>query len=630
MLEFIRRNAQGWGVKIIFALIILVFVFWGVGSFNETRTSVVAYVDDMPITVGQYKERHDQELERIRMQFGEVSSEVLGQIDFRRQVLEQLVDQRLMERAAAKAGIVVSDAQVRDAIFSITAFHDETGRFNKDVYNRLLLGQHMTPSQFEESVRQSLVAQNFVRHVAGAAVVTESEAKDMFTFAREQARAEYVLFPADAEREGIEVTDEEAQAFYTENEAAFATPAVAAIAYVEFTPESLAKPDQVSTEEARAFYDAAPERFGQEEMVRARHILLTLDANASAEEEAAVLKKITDLRARIKNLDDFAATAQRSSQCPSAPGGGDLGWFGRGAMVEPFEKAAFSLAPGVVSEPVRTRFGYHLIMIEEKREAGIPAFEEVRDEIARQLAEDKAEARIPDLLDEALARLASGEKLATVADQLGLPLRETEPFSRDQGPLELPLSDRDTAAVFALPQGGATLTPLQIADGFALAEKTLDRPASIRPFEEVRATIVAEVTRRKAAEKAAETARTALADIAAAGGELPASLATRARITEPFTRQGQIPGLGSNEMLAEAVFTAPGESWLGEPVAVAAGALIARRVELIAPSEADWESQKGFFLETLEQRKLDEMLRAVIDQLRAEAKVEITDRSILQ
>lgn len=630
MLEFIRKNAQGWGVKIIFALIILVFVFWGVGSFQESRTSAVAYVDDMPITAGQYKQRYDQELERIRMQFGEVSSEVLGQIDFRRQVLEQLVDQRLMERAAAKAGIVVSDAQVRDAIFSITAFHDETGRFNKDVYSRLLLGQHMTPGQFEDSVRQSLVAQNFVRHIAGAVVVTEAEAKDMFTFTREQARAEYVLFPADAEREGVAVTDEDAQAFYAENEAAFATPAVASIAYVEFTPASLARPDQVSAEEARAFYDAAPEQFGQEEMVRARHILLTLDENASAAEEAAVLKKITDLRARIRNLDDFATTAQKSSQCPSAPGGGDLGWFGRGDMVEPFEKAAFSLTPGVVSEPVRTRFGYHLIMIEEKREAGVPAFDEVRDEIARQIAENKAEARIPDLLDEALARLASGEKLAAVADELDLPLRETQPFSRDQGPLELPLSDRDTAAVFALPQGGVTLSPLQIADGFALAEKTLDRPASIRPLDEVREVIVAEVTRRKAAEKAVETARKALEAIAAAGGELPSDLALRARTTEPFTRQGLIPGLGTNEMLAEAVFTAPGESWLAEPVAVSAGALIARRTELIAPAEADWERQKGFFMETLEQRKLDAMLQAVIDQLRAEAKVEITDRSILQ
>lgn len=630
MLDLIRRNAQGWGVKIIFALIILVFVFWGVGSFNEGRTSVVAYVDDTPITLNQYKQQYDQELERIRMQFGEVSQEVLAQIDFRRQVLEQLVEQTLLERAAAKAGIVVSDAQVRDAIFSISAFHDETGRFNKDIYNRLLLGQQMTPTQFEESVRQSLVARNFVRHVAGAAVVTEAEAKSMFTFTRQQARAEYVIFPADAERGGIEVTEDEALAFYAQNEAAFAMPAVAAVAYVEFTPQSLSRPDQVSEEEARAFYDAAPARFGQEEMVRARHILLTIDQDASAEEEAAVRKRISDLRARIKNLDDFAAAAQRSSQCPSAPMGGDLGWFGRGAMVEPFEQAAFALKRGEISEPVRTRFGYHLIMIEEKREAGIPTFDEVRDEIARQIAEEKAENRISDVLDEALARLASGEKLAAVADELDLPLRETQPFSRDEGPGELGLSDRDTAALFALAEGAATLTPLILSDGYVLAEKTVDRPASIRPFDEVREAIVAEVTRRKAVEKAVETARKTLEAIAASGGTLPADLAARAATTEPFTRQGLIPGLGNNELLAEAVFTAPDESWLSEPILVSAGAIIARRVELIAPQEADWLRERDFFVQTLEQRKVDEMLRAIIDQLRAEAKVEITDRSILQ
>jgi len=629
MLDAIRKNAQGWAVKVIFGLIIVVFVFWGVGSINDQKTSAVAYVNEQPITFTQYKRQYEGELERIKEQFKDITSEQLKQIDFKRQVLEQLVDQTLLEQKADETGITASNEEIRRTIAGIKAFRNDQGRFDADIYRRVLAAQGMTPAEFEEAYRKNLTAQTLLGHLAATAVVGEAEARGMFVFAREKARAEIVTFPLDEHLSRVTVDEEQAKAFYAANEARFEAPAMARIDYLEFTPAALARPNEVEVAEARDYFQANMKDFAQEESIRARHILAKVAADASPQEVERARKKIEDVRGRIKSPKDFANIAVKFSEGPSAPGGGDLGWFGRGTMVPAFEDAAFALAPGVVSEPVRSDFGWHLILVEEKKEAGIPAFAEVRDEIARKVAEEKAAGRVADLLDEALARLSAGEKLAAIAQALDLPVRSTAPFPRTSGPEELALAEDDLAGLFALQQGQATTSPISVEGGYILAERTMARDAAIRPFAEVKELILAEL-RQKAALELAENAAKAALEAAGKGGALPEALKARARTTEPFTRQGFIPGLGMNEFLAQAVFSAKDASWLPIPFTTQGGAFIARRTALLQPTDAEWERERNFFLSTLRQRKTDQIMGAMLKELRAQAKIEIPDPRMLE
>ncbi len=629
MLDAIRKNAQGWAVKVIFGLIIVVFVFWGVGSINDQKTSAVAYVNEQPITFTQYKRQYEGELERIKEQFKDITSEQLKQIDFKRQVLEQLVDQTLLEQKAGETGITASNEEIRRTIAGIKAFRNDQGRFDADIYRRVLAAQGMTPAEFEEAYRKNLTAQTLLGHLAATAVVGEAEARGMFVFAREKARAEIVTFPLDVHLSRVTVDEEQAKAFYAANEARFEAPAMARIDYLEFTPAALARPNEVEVAEARDYFQANMKDFAQEESIRARHILAKVAADASPQEVERARKKIEDIRGRIKSPKDFANIAVKFSEGPSAPGGGDLGWFGRGTMVPAFEDAAFALAPGVVSEPVRSDFGWHLILVEEKKEAGIPAFAEVRDEIARKVAEEKAAGRVADLLDEALARLSAGEKLAAIAQALDLPVRSTAPFPRTSGPEELALAEDDLAGLFALQQGQATTSPISVEGGYILAERTMARDAAIRPFAEVKELILAEL-RQKAALELAENAAKAALEAAGTSGALPEALKARARTTEPFTRQGFIPGLGMNEFLAQAVFSAKDASWLPIPFTTQGGAFIARRTALLQPTDAEWERERNFFLSTLRQRKTDQIMGAMLKELRAQAKIEIPDPRMLE
>lgn len=629
MLDAMRRNAQSWGIKIIFGLIIVVFVFWGVGSIKDQKASAIAYVNEQPITFSQYKRQYEGEYERLKQQFKDITAEQLKQIGFKRQVLEQLVDQALLEQKAVETGIMASDEEIRLTIARIKAFQNDAGRFDPDIYRRVLAAQGMTPAEFEEAYRKNLTAQTLLGHIASTAVVVEPEAKGMFAFAREKARAEIVPFPLDEQIAKVQVTDEQAQAFYKENEARFEAPAMAQIAYIEFTPPALAKPSEVSDAEAKAYYDANPKEFYQEETIRARHILAKVPAKATPEEDAKARKKIEEIRDRIKSPKDFANIAVRFSEGPSAPGGGDLGWFGRGTMVPAFEEAAFALKPGVVSEPVRSDFGWHLILVEEKREAGIPAYADVKDEITRKVAEEKAASRVADLLDEALARLAANEKIPAIAQALDLPLRSTKPFARTAGPEELALSEGDLATIFTLTQGQTTSTPVSVEGGFIVAERTMARDAAIRPFVEVKDMILAEL-RQKGAQKLAEDAAKAALETVQKTGTLPEELKGRARNTEPFTRQGFIPGLGMNELLAQAVFAAKDSKWLPTPFATPGGALIVRRTALLEPTAQEWERERNFFLSTLRQRKTDQIMGAVLKELRTQAKVEIPDPKMLE
>jgi peptidyl-prolyl cis-trans isomerase C len=155
----------------------------------------------------------------------------------------------------------------------------------------------------------------------------------------------------------------------------------------------------VTDEEIRKFYDDNREKFVQDEMVNARHILIGTDDKATAEQKQAARAKVDAIVQQLKSGADFATAAKDNSTCPSAAQGGDLGYFSKGQMVPEFEKVAFALKPGEVSEVVETKFGYHIIKVVDKKPAGTISFTEAKDKISSHLKMQKIQKDIGEYIE---------------------------------------------------------------------------------------------------------------------------------------------------------------------------------------------------------------------------------------
>lgn len=621
MLDVIRANAQSWGVKAAFGIIILVFVFWGIGSLKEGPSSVIVAVNKKPILYRDFARSYEREVEGLRSRFPGISSEELKQFGLKRQVLQQMVAETLLEQEAARIGMTISPAELRRSIDAIPAFRNAQGSFDAEQYRKVLQSQQTTPGRFEDGIRRDMLLQKLRDRISSAAIVTDTEAREVFDYGRERRVLEYVLFPLDEQLAGITISDEDVQAFYDARKETFKVAARVALEYVLINPATLASSFTVEEEAVTAYYKQhAAAKFQQPERVHARHILVMVPDGAPEADVAKARAHIDDALAQIKAGKDFGAVAAKFSQDGSAKQGGDLGWFTRGQMVAPFEEVAFSQKPGTVSEPVRTMFGFHLIKVEAHEQARQASLDEVRPQIRKAIAEEKGTERLHDTMDTALELVTSGKPVAEVAQQLKLERRTTEPFAREDGAKVAGLKPQALQLVFATPEGTVIDTPLETDGGFMVARVVSSQPESYKPVADVRTAIVTELKGQKATQKArdvaGETAKT-LGD-----GPLPAQLQSKAKVTEPVGRDGFIAGIGEAREVATAAFGAPVGTWLPAAYGVDAGALLVRVKEVRKPTDADWEAAATSLKSAMLNSRKEELYRAFLVTLSEKGKIE--------
>ncbi len=626
MLEAIRRSAESWGVKILFALIIIVFVFWGVGSFRGNRTQVVAMVNDRPILISSFSQSVTRALEQIRQQNPTVTPEDLKALGFKEQVLWQLITDDLLIAEAERLRIAASPAEIAAQIRSFPAFSTEQG-FDKELYRNILAGQGMTPTQFEQQIRSSIVQSKLKYYTTLPAQVDEIQAHDLFSYSWEQRAIDYLLVKADSFTQSVEVSEEDIAAYYETNKDSFKQPLRLQLAYLSFTPEALSGQVQVSDAEIQSYYDANIVTYNEDKKVKASHIFIAVNDDATAETEAAAKTRIEELTEQARQGASFAELAREHSEDPSAERGGDLGWIGRGEMVEPFEEAVFNTQPGVISAPVRSPFGWHAVLVEEVRDSRQKPLEEVKDEIRQLLARDKAADTLTDLLDQGLEQVITGMPLENVAKDLGLQLDKTELFSREQGASLLGLNDQALEKLFAMQAGEVTDMPLATSKGYIIAQVTDRRPAEFDPLESVRQSVI-ESLRRDKAQKLALTKAEELLDAITKTG-LTDDLKAELKSSALFDRRGVVPELGLNQELIQAVFKAKPDQWLDKPFSTGDGYALARLKTVEHPNDERWNNEKADWLSLLQQGIRNELYQAYVQNLKENAKIEVVSPEYL-
>jgi peptidyl-prolyl cis-trans isomerase D len=636
MLEFMRRRARSNTIKVIFLIIILVFIFWGVGgSLNGGRPDTIASVDERIITEREFRRAYDNVKSAYREAYKErFTPDLLQALNLREQTLEQLIEAILLEQEALRLGFRVDDAEVRQAIAAMPAFQVD-GQFNPEHYLRVLRYLRLTPGEFEDGQRTQLLNKKMERLIRDSVQATDAEAEDLFRLRNEQVNLAFVQVAAADLVDQVTASPGDVETYYNTHRESFRQPERVAFAYAAYPAEDFEAEVSVTPQEVEEFYTRhVAGRFTTPARVRARHILFSLPPGVSAEEREKARATAEEVLARAKAGEDFAALAKTYSQdTATAPQGGDLGFFARGRMVEPFEEAAFALPVGGVSDLVETPFGLHIIKVEAKEEERVRPLAEVQEEIRQELVRARARTRAQEHAQADRAKIRPDAPLAAVAQAAGRTVAETPLVARDETIPGLGHQPALVEAALALAPNEVS-EPVAVQDTWYLVSPREKVPSTIPDL----AAVADEAEKRYKSEKAEQLAREKAGAVLAKAKETKdlAAAATAEGLTVdetgPFSRQGNyVPKLGSLPELKKAAFRLTPEAPLAPEVYTWGGnAFVVALKERIPPKPEEWAKQKDTLREELLRRKQAEALQALVRDLKARATITYNQEALLR
>ena len=424
MLTKIREGGGRWVAGIVLVLISAAFIFWGVDP-TIMGTTFAAKVNGEDISLGdferalQVQRSQYQELYRL-----EITDDL--QRELRLSVIENLVRNRALLQRVQSSGYRVSDERLIQAIQLRPEFQ-VNGEFSLDLLRARILSQGLPESFFLDRQREQLALLELENSIATSAFYTSSELARYVELYSEERELAYALFEADSFRDQVVLDEADTLAYYEANKVRFYTEESVDLEYIEVLRADLAEGIEVTDEILENYYEDERYRFQTEDERRARHILIN-----SAEEDSEAEADATEILARLEAGEDFQALASELSEdAGTRAQGGDLGWLSRGILVGPFEDALFAMEVGDFQGPIKTAFGYHIILLEEIRAGDVQTFESVREELIGDYQSSRAETlfyeQATELADQAFDAF---DELASVAAEIGLPLQSFEGLTR--------------------------------------------------------------------------------------------------------------------------------------------------------------------------------------------------------
>jgi peptidyl-prolyl cis-trans isomerase D len=436
MLERIREGSQGpWAMGIL-GLVILSFVFAGVGSYiNSSASGAAANVNGEEIGLDELERAYQNERSRMESQFGDafatLASDTAYLQNFRQGILDRLISEKLLDQAAQEFGLRVSDEQIKLAIVGMQEFQID-GQFDNDRYLALLRQAGFQTNNFRDYMRVDMVRRQLSQSLMGTEFALVGEAKSAYLMQQQSRDIRYLSIPASKFVDQVNISDDEILGFYQSNISQFDTQQKVSLSYVELVLDDLLSSIVVTDDEIAEYYQQNLFDYRTDEERQAAHILFE-----SADEDEAIATKAEEVLAKIQAGENFAELAKRfSSDTFSAENGGDLGWFGKGIMDPAFEEAAFSLAnKDDVSGVIKSEFGYHIIMLTDVKPEQVNAFENVKEEIIVKVKTFKAEERFYEI-SQRMSEVAFEvpDNLEEVADLAGKTINTTNLFSRANAP----------------------------------------------------------------------------------------------------------------------------------------------------------------------------------------------------
>lgn len=585
---------------------------------------IVAKVEGEDITADQVRETARQMLQQQGAQLGANASILLP--FFAQRAADQLVDRQALVAEAQHLGLKVTPQEVKDDLqhgrYSEVFFPGGTF-IGEAEYEGMLQQHNLTPAMFEDSVGKEILISKLQALITGSASVSDAAIRQEFDKQNTKVKFDYAVLKQDDIRKGLHPTTEELKAFYDSHQKNYANsvPEKRKVKYAMIDLGKIQGGVQVTRDESQSYYNQHRDQYRVSEQAKVSHILIKTplpgpDGKVDEKGVAEAQRRAVDLLKQLKAGAKFEDLAKKYSEDPgSAKEGGSLGWIGKGRTVPEFEKAAFSLPKGQISDLVKSSYGFHIIRVDDRQDAHMKTLDEVKDQIEPILRQQKAQ-QIAQKQVEDLLQAAKKQGLDSAAAAKGVPMVTSDFFSRKDMVPGLGPSPQFMDAVFTT----AEKSPSEMAptsQGFAVFDLLAVKPQSTPTFDEIRSRVEEEFKSERTnillSQKAQELSDRAKTehDLKKAARELGATVKT----SEFVAPDGQVPDIGSMTGQAAVAFSMkPGE--ISGPINSGANGVVISVVEVQAPSEADFAAKRDQIRDTLLQSKEQELFGLFMSNLR--------------
>ncbi|PYU41213.1 MAG: hypothetical protein DMG54_20380 [Acidobacteria bacterium] len=589
---------------------------------GEISTETVAQIGDESVSVQDVRQQLNQIEQRNQ------NMKPLEAL-YAQQILRQLVFEKEIEYEAKRLGITVSDQERADRIrqYVPTAFNGGTfvgmDRYSAEVQARFQL----TVPVFEELIRQGLLEEKFRKLVTDGVSVGPAELQEEFRYKNEKVKLDYALIKPEDLESKISPDEAEIRAAYEKNRSKYQVPERRVARYALVDVNQLRQNIQVSDDVLKLQYQANIQQYQVPNRVHLEHILFMTGGKTDAEVEE-IRKKAEDVLKQARKGGKFEDLAKKYSEDAAKDKGGDIGWIGQGQALPEYEKAAFSLPVGSISDLVRTQIGIYIIKVLEKETAHTKPFEEVKESLRMPLLLSQADKLASDTSDQLSAAIRQSNKISLddLAKQHHLVVGETRLISATDPLLELANSQDAKNAIFLL-RIGELNPPVRTDRGYVVLSVKSIQPAHQGSLEETRDRVIADLKREKSAEMAKSKAEE-LARRVKAGEKFEAAaraLGLEPKTSDPIAHDGSIPGAASGKQVAVAFHLKTGD--VPAPLSLGQSWLVYRVAEKTESNPADFDKQKKQLTEELLQSKRSlafEAFRTSLDtRLKQEGKLKL-------
>jgi peptidyl-prolyl cis-trans isomerase D len=625
LLSMMRKHAKSWLIKVLIGIIAVVFIFYFGYSFRAKQGLKVAYVNGELISGMEYQKAYWDLLEALRRQYKDVWNDNLIKVfDLKNRALDNLINQKLISQEARKIGLDVTESEIQQAIMDYPAFQID-GQFDMRRYMGLLSQNRMQPEDFEVSMAKELLDGKLRQFLLTFMPITDQEVLDYYTYANEKIKISFVQFKPEKFKKSINPDPASLEIFFKERQEDYRVPEKIKLAYLLIDPDTFKDKVEVKDDEIEDYYEYNMDTFLQPKEVKARHILFKLSQDAGEAEEKEVREKATEVLEEARKGNDFATLAKKYSEGPTKSSGGDLGYFTAGRMVKPFEDTAFKMKKGEISDLVRTRFGYHIIKVEDVKEARTKALDEVRDQISKTLLKTGSAELAHEYALSLIDQMPYDADLAKYAAERELEIKNTGEFSQDQPIPGIGGDDKLRQSLFSL-RKGETSELLELKDKFYIFQVSERKESYLPEMAEVTDKLKDDYLAYRSAEEAKAAAESYLTALKEGKSWDEAAKEKQLEIEETdfFTRRGPVPKIGHAPDLLETAFSLNRSNRYPDTIFKNdKGAFVIRWEASEGIDEDNYQEEKEKYRFSLMQTKHRRAFQVWIDRLKKKAEIEI-------
>ncbi|HJQ37710.1 MAG TPA: SurA N-terminal domain-containing protein [Thermoanaerobaculia bacterium] len=641
MLKLMREsfNQLKWILIAIVAAFVFGFVFLDMGlsgalGGQSDTTVFAARVNGETITYNDYYRALKNYEDMYRQMYGgQFTPEMAAAMKLPQQVMESLIEQRLIAQQARKLNLAATPEEVRKKLLAIPVFNQDGKFVGMELYNRYVTGPLGYPSaaEFEAALARDIATSKMDSVLTNAVVISPKAADLEYKRVNENAKIRYVVLPAMQQAAGVTVTPQEVDAYYRNNQSKYTHGEQRTVRYLLADYAKLRAQVQPTEADLRKKYEESKDQYTTKEAAHVLHILIKVEPNAPPPAVAAAKAKADAIVAQLRGGADFATVARANSQDPSSAGnGGDMNWVERGVTVDVFDQVIFQIPLNTISDPIRSAdYGFHIVKVLDRRAGGQRPFEEVRGELAARTAETMVREQAQNEINR-LSAILAGKKIGNAPEFITY--ANDKVTSNDSGWVqktdEIPgIGAHQPLQEWIFSASKNDVSPsIGTPRGPVIAYLENIRPSGVSALQEVRAKVEEDVRQTKAADAAKSTLAQMM--VGATSVDQIAAKAGLAAQEGSANRQGSIPGItGDITPLVDAAIAANVGEMKG-PLSVKEGAVAFQVLEQKKVTEQELTANRATFINQLRQQQARSLRQSLVKRLRSQSKIEVNDQLV--